>query len=159
MQSQPRPLGSGLNVLEPDVAADCSGSGGHTAFPTRHGRWRSNRLGRHILERERGKSLRLGDRAGTGLCGSEMGRPSRSGRLRVAQHQPDGVRLLPGRTRGLRQTFGRLSVIGPRGLQRSLNGVRLPEGGATCRTGRSHLTSGLGSEGRPARAWRGGARP
>ena len=123
------------------------------------GRWGPNRLGRHILERERGKSLRLGDRAGTGLCGSEMGRPSRSGRLRVAQHQPDGVRLLPGRTRGLRQTFGRLSVIGPRGLQRSLNGVRLPEGGATCRTGRSHLTSGLGSEGRPARAWRGGARP
>ena len=113
VQSQTRPPGSGLNVLEPDnvlVAVAIQ----HSRRVT--GRWGPNRLGRHILERERGKSLRLGDRAGTGLCGSEMRRPSRSGRLHVAQHQPDGVRLLPVRTRGLRQTFGRLSVIGPRGL-------------------------------------------
>ena len=89
------------------------------------GRGGPNRLGCHILERERGKPFLLGDRAGTGLRGREMGRPSRDGSIRVAQHQPDGVRLLPGRARGLRETHGRLSVTGPRGLQRSLSGVGL----------------------------------
>ena len=40
--------------------------------------WGPNRLGCHILERERGKPFQLGDRAGTGLRGCEMGRPSRA---------------------------------------------------------------------------------
>ena len=97
----------------------------HTASPRVTGRWRPNRLGCHILERERGKPFLLGDRAGTGLRGREMIRPSRGGSIRVAQHQPDGVRLLPGRAHGLREKLGRLSDTGFRRLQRSLNGVGL----------------------------------
>ena len=38
----------------------------------------------HILERDREKPLLFGDRAGTGLCGRELGRPGRGGRLCVA---------------------------------------------------------------------------
>ena len=38
-----------------------------------------------------------------------MGRPSRGGNICVAQHQPDGVRLLLGRALSLRETLGRLS--------------------------------------------------
>ena len=87
-------------------------------------RQRSDRLGRHILERDRAKPLLLGDRAGTGLRGRQMRPAGRGGRLRVAQHQPDGIRFLPGRTRGLRKAFGRLSLTGALRFQRSHNGVR-----------------------------------
>ena len=66
--------------------------------------------------------------AGSPACSViERGRaPSRGGSIRVAQHQPDGVCLLPEGARGLHEKLGRLSVTLPRGLQRSLNGVGLP---------------------------------
>ena len=90
-------------------------------------RQRSDRLGRHILERNRAKPLLLGDRAGTGLRDRQIRPAGRGGRLRVAQHQPDGIRLLPGRTRGLRKAFGRLSLTGALRFQRSHNSVRHPQ--------------------------------
>ena len=148
VQSQPRQPGPGLNVPEPGGAADWFGSGGRTIQHPRRvtGRWGPNRLGCHSLERERGKPFLLGDRAGTRLRGREMGRPSRGGSISVAQHQPDGVRLLLGRARGLCKTLRRLSVTGTRGLQCSLNSstpVGPTEEGATCRTVRPHSTVGL----------------
>ena len=93
MQSEPRPPGPGLNVPELGAAADWSGSCGRAIKHPRHvtGCWGPNRLSCHILERQCGKPLLLADRAGTGLRGREMGRPSHGGSIRVAQHQPDGV--------------------------------------------------------------------
>ena len=90
-------------------------------------RQRSDRLGRHILERNRAKPLLLGNRAGTGLRDRQIRPAGRGGRLRVAQHQPDGIRLLPGRTRGLRKAFGRLSLTGALRFQRSHNSVKHPQ--------------------------------
>ena len=87
-----------------------------------------------------------------------MGRRDRGGRLRVAQHQPDGIRLFLGRTHGLREAFGRLSFTGPRGIQRSLNGV-----GLTQDQRKEARRAGLGDRTRPSgyelsstwAAWRG----
>ena len=128
VKPEPRQPGRGLIVPEPGGAADWSGSGGRAIqLPRRVTEcWGPNRLGCHILERQRVKLFLVGNRAGTGICGREMGRHSRGGSIRVTQHQPNGVRFLHGRASGLRETPGRLSVTGPRELQRSLNGVGLP---------------------------------
>ena len=128
VKPEPRQPGRGLIVPEPGGAADWSGSGGRAIqLPRRVTEWWGpNRLGCHILERQGMKLFLVGNRAGTGIRGREMGRPSRGGSIRVTQYQPNGVRFLHGRARGLRETPGRLSVTGPRGIQRFLNGVGLP---------------------------------
>ena len=75
MQSEPRSPDPGLNVPEPGGAADWSGSGGRAIQHPRHvtGCCGPNRLGCHILERQRGKPFLFGDRAGTGSVIAKWG--------------------------------------------------------------------------------------